>query len=234
MRDKFGLDFHIVNTELMRNLRRTRGLHTNPWSHFPRLITSIDFLKRDRPMRLFRDLLPVDDEPRYRCKFDILIVDEAHNVAPVGRGKYATDSSRTLAIRTISPHFEHRLFLTATPHNGYKESFTALLELLDNQRFARGIEPDRQQLQLVMVRRMKSELPAQFDGTPRFPKRRIEAIEVDYSKEEKQAHAWLHEYIELRQNNPKDEVERYATEFMIKCSRSACSLPHGFSARTLE
>ena len=216
MRDKFGLEFRIVNAELMRTLRRTRGLHTNPWSHFPRLITSIDFLKRDRPMRLFKELLPAEDEPKYPRKFDILIIDEAHNIAPVGRGKYATDSMRTLAIRTIAPHFEHKLFLTATPHNGYKESFTALLELLDNQRFARGIEPDRQQLQLVMVRRMKSELPPQFDGTPRFPKRHIQAVEVAYTEEEKRAHAWLHEYTELRQQNPKDAVERYATEFMMK------------------
>lgn len=191
MRDKFGLEFRIVDAELMRTLRRTRGLHTNPWSHFPRLITSIDFLKRDRPMRLFKEILPAEDEPKYPRKFDILIIDEAHNIAPVGRGKYATDSLRTLAIRTIAPNFEHKLFLTATPHNGYKESFTALLELLDNQRFARGIEPDRQQLQLVMVRRMKSELPPQFDGTPRFPKRSIQAIEVSYSDEEKKAHTWL-------------------------------------------
>jgi superfamily II DNA or RNA helicase len=216
MRDKFGLEFRIVDTELMRNLRRTRGLHTNPWSHFPRLITSIDYLKRDRPMRLFKELLPAEDEPKYPRKFDILIIDEAHNVAPVGRGKYATDSYRTLAIRTIAPHFEHKLFLTATPHNGYKESFTALLELLDNQRFARGIEPDRQQLQAVMVRRMKMELPKNFDGSDRFKKRRIEAIEVAYTEEEKQAHAWLHEYTGLRQQNPKDAVERYATEFMMK------------------
>ena len=216
MRDKFGLEFRVVDAELMRNLRRTRGLHTNPWSHFPRLITSIDFLKRDRPMRLFKEMLPADDEPKYPRKFDILIIDEAHNIAPVGRGKYATDSMRTLAIRAIAPHFEHKLFLTATPHNGYKESFTALLELLDNQRFARGIAPDRQQLQLVMVRRMKSELPAQFDGTPRFPKRHIQAIEVAYTDEEKQAHARLQEYTELRQQNPKDAIERYATEFMMK------------------
>jgi SNF2 family DNA or RNA helicase len=216
MRDKFGLEFRIVDSEMMRTLRRTRGLHTNPWSHFPRLITSIDFLKRDRPMRLFKELLPADDEPKYPRKFDILIIDEAHNIAPVGRGKYATDSLRTLAIRTLVPHFEHKLFLTATPHNGYKESFTALLELLDNQRFARGIVPDRQQLQLVMVRRMKSELPPQFDGTPRFPKRTIQAIEVAYTEEEKQAHAWLQEYTEIRQQNPKDAVERYATEFMMK------------------
>lgn len=216
MRDKFGLEFRIVDAELMRTLRRTRGLHTNPWSHFPRLITSIDFLKRDRPMRLFKEILPAEDEPKYPRKFDILIIDEAHNIAPVGRGKYATDSLRTLAIRTIAPNFEHKLFLTATPHNGYKESFTALLELLDNQRFARGIEPDRQQLQLVMVRRMKSELPPQFDGTPRFPKRSIQAIEVSYSDEEKKAHTWLQEYTELRQQNPKDAIERYATEFMMK------------------
>ena len=40
MRDKFGLDFRIVDSELMRDLRRQRGIHVNPWSHFPRLITS--------------------------------------------------------------------------------------------------------------------------------------------------------------------------------------------------
>ena len=49
----------------------------------------------------------------------MLIVDEAHNAAPSGRGKYATDSLRTEAIRLLAPHFEHKLFLTATPHNGY-------------------------------------------------------------------------------------------------------------------
>jgi hypothetical protein len=78
------------------------------------------------------------NETRYPRRFNIMIVDEAHNAAPMGRGKYATDSLRTLAIRSLSPHFEHKLFLTATPHNDYKESLTALLEVLDDQRFARG------------------------------------------------------------------------------------------------
>jgi hypothetical protein len=58
MRDKFGLDFRIVDSNLMKELRRSRGIHVNPWSHFPRLITSIDFLKRERPLRLFREILP--------------------------------------------------------------------------------------------------------------------------------------------------------------------------------
>lgn len=49
MRDKFGLEFRIVDSEGLRELRRRRGLHVNPWTHFPRLITSMDFLKRERP-----------------------------------------------------------------------------------------------------------------------------------------------------------------------------------------
>ena len=136
MRDKFGLEFRIVNSALMRRLRRDRGLHAKPWTHFPRLITSLDFLKRDRPLRQFREVLPAPGEPAYPRRFDVLIVDEAHNAAPSGRGKYAMDSLRTEALHALSPHFEHKLFLTATPHNGYPESFSALLELLDQQRFA--------------------------------------------------------------------------------------------------
>ena len=53
------------------------------------------------------------------------------------------DSDRTTLMRAIAGHFEHKLFLTATPHNGYRESFTGLLELLDDLRFSRGLELDR-------------------------------------------------------------------------------------------
>src|ERR671933_389815 len=100
MRDKFGLEFRIVDSALMHALRRDRGLHVNPWTHFPRLITSIDYLKRDRPLRLFREALPGRNEPIFPRRFDLLIVDEAHNAAPAGGGRYATDSDRTRAIRT--------------------------------------------------------------------------------------------------------------------------------------
>ncbi|MDX2098750.1 MAG: DISARM system SNF2-like helicase DrmD, partial [Leptolyngbyaceae cyanobacterium bins.59] len=215
MRDKFGLDFRIVDSALMKDLRRQRGIHVNPWVHFPRLITSIDFLKRDRPLRLFREVLPVEGESLYPRRFDLLIVDEAHNVAPSGSGQYAIDSQRTATIRLLVPHFEHKLFLTATPHNGYPESFTALLELLDAQRFARGVEPDRNQLQVVMVRRLKQEMQ-NWDGSPMFPGRKLEAIAVDYPQTERQAHAALKRYTELRTKGVDDTVEKYATEFVLK------------------
>ncbi|MCY6492294.1 DISARM system SNF2-like helicase DrmD [Leptolyngbya sp. GGD] len=215
MRDKFGLDFRIVDSALMKELRRQRGIHVNPWIHFPRLITSIDFLKRDRPLRLFREVLPAEGESIYPRRFDLLIVDEAHNVAPSGSGQYAIDSQRTATIRLLVPHFEHKLFLTATPHNGYPESFTALLELLDTQRFARGVEPDRNQLQVVMVRRLKQEMQ-NWDGSPMFPGRKLEAIAVDYPQAERQVHASLKRYTELRTKGVDDNVEKYATEFVLK------------------
>lgn len=218
MRDKFGLDFRIVDANLMRELRRRRGIHVNPWAHFPRLITSIDFLKRERPLRLFRETLPAPGEPIYPRKYDLLIVDEAHNCAPSGVGQYSADSLRTQALRELAPHFEHKLFLTATPHNGYRESFSALLELLDNQRFSRGTEPDRKQLEAVMVRRLKSDPSFAFNhlGIRRFPPRILEPIEVPYTDEEREIHAALRQYTKMRSSRAEDNAERFATEFVLK------------------
>jgi hypothetical protein len=124
MRDKFGLEFRIVDSALLHELRRTRGVHTNPWSHFPRLITSIDFIKRERPLRLLKTLLPGPNDSPYPRRFDLLILDEAHNVAPAGKQHYITDSQRTKTLRELTPHFEHKLFLSATPHNGGTATLT--------------------------------------------------------------------------------------------------------------
>lgn len=233
MRDKFGLDFVIVDSKLFSELRRKRGLQVNPWTHYPRLITSIDFLKRDRPLRLFRDVLPAPGEAAFPRRFDVLIVDEAHNIAPSGRGSIQVDSMRTGAIRTLSPHFEHKLFLSATPHNGYFDSFTALLELLDNQRFARGIEPPKEQLRTAVVRRLKNEIVDAW-GKPKFAERKVIPLEVEYTAEERRIHTLLREYTESRQHQARDAVERCATEFVLKLLKKRLfSSPAAF-AGTLE
>ena len=94
----------------------------------------------------------------------MLVVDEAHHVAPAepaaiggGRG-YAVDTQRTIAVRELADTCEHRLFLSATPHNGYPESFTALLEMIDDRRFSRGALLDETALREVTVRRLKRDL----------------------------------------------------------------------------
>ena len=120
------------------------------------------------------------------------------------------------ALRLLVPHFEHKLFLTATPHNGYPESFSALLELLDDQRFARSTEIDRKQLKAVMVRRLKSELPPNWDGSPRFPKRTLEPLEVPYTDAERQIHTALKTYGQLRAKRSRDNAESMATDFVMK------------------
>ncbi|RZS32204.1 SNF2 domain-containing protein [Herbihabitans rhizosphaerae] len=229
MRDKFGLDFRIVDAELLRQLRRQQGLYVNPWTHYPRLIVSVDWFKRERPRRLLREILP--STPRYPRAFDLLVVDEVHTCAPGGRGKYAVDSLRTKAIRELAPHCEHRLFLSATPHNGYLESFTALLELLDDHRFQRGVRPTDEQLARVMVRRLKSELPPRWDGTPRFSARRLDYIEVDYSEPERRAHELLASYARSRRDTVgADKAARTAADFVTTLlKRRLFSSPTAFA-----
>lgn len=231
MRDKFGLEFVIVDSEMVRELRRKRGVRSNPWSHFPRLITSIDYLKRDKSLRALKDILPV--EGTYPRRIDMLVVDEAHMVAPSSSGKYAIDTQRTRAIRMLAPHCEHKLFLTATPHNGYLESFTALLELLDHQRFTRGMRPNPEQLQAIMVRRLKSEMIA-FDGKPLFPVRQLKEIPVPYTETEKTVHQALQRYGKLRKQRMQSKSGAYLVDFVLKLIKKRLfSSPLAF-AKTLS
>lgn len=188
--EKFGLDFTIVNTEACAQLRRRKGSSANPFRVYPRTIVSLPWLRGDKAQRILRELLPPDG-PAYPRTFDLLILDEAHHVAPAApKQRYAVDSEQTKLIRWLAPHFEHRLFLSATPHNGYQESFTALLEIVDDQRFARGISPDPKAQKEVVVRRLKSDPLLQG----RFPARRNIPIPVEYPQHERDVHdllAWF-------------------------------------------
>jgi ERCC4-related helicase len=213
MQEKFGLEFRIVDTDAIKRLRRERGIHANPWTSFPRLIASMDWMKSGEGLRLLKDALP--PHVTYPRKFDILVVDEAANVAPAAAICYAMPSWRTRLIRTLAPHFEHRLFLSATPHNGYQESFTSLLELLDDQRFARGVMPDGKQLQRVMVRRLKTDLVDE-KGQPIYPKREILPLEVDYTPEEREIHRLLASYIHSRTEQATEASSGFGMGFIHK------------------
>jgi len=227
MWERFGLEFRIVDTDYIKRLRRERGIHANPWTSFPRLITSMDWMKQGEGLRNLKDILP--PHIIYPRKFDILIVDEAHNIAPATASRYAIESQRTRAIRTIAPHFEHRLFLSATPHNGYQESFTSLLELLDNQRFARTVMPDEKQLQRVMVRRLKSDL-VDSDGNPIYPKRELLPLEINYTEEEKRTHSLLRKFTKSRLESVEGTRRAFGTEFIhMLLKKRLFSSPMAFS-----
>lgn len=235
MQEKFGLDFRVVDAALVQRLRRERGVTANAFTHFPRLIISLDWIKLPLAQRLLREALP--PTVGYPRPLDILVVDEVHQCAPAGTGKYATDSLRTRAMRALTPYFEHRLFLSATPHNGYRESFTALLELLDPQRFARGVDPNDAALTRSIVRRLKSTLRQdpvlgrKADGTPRFPERRIEALEVSYTPDEQELHRLLQEYTASRGRSiSTSNANRQATNFVsLLLKKRLFSSPEAFA-----
>ena len=198
MRDKFGLDFTIVNSDLMAQVRRTHGLHANPFLMFPRVIVSMAWLPQVRAQRLLRDVYAQASNPKSgkQFAFDILVVDEAHHVAPAspsaaagGRG-YAVDTQRTVAVRQLADKCEHRLFLSATPHNGHPESFTALLEMIDSRRFSRGALLDSKALQDVTVRRLKRDLPGKG-----FKNRVVNALTFTPRDDEQEMFALLDEIV---------------------------------------
>ncbi|WP_278265429.1 DISARM system SNF2-like helicase DrmD [Nocardia sp. AG03] len=167
MREKFGLDFTIVNSDLIRRVRRSHGLNANPFGLFPRVIVSMAWLPSLRAQQMLREVYASAGKASTarRYAFDVLVVDEAHHVAPAGptavggRRGYAIDSNRTIATRDLAQRCEHRLFLSATPHNGYSESFTALLEMIDGRRFTRSGILDETALKDVAVRRLKTDIP---------------------------------------------------------------------------
>ncbi|MGA5707439.1 DISARM system SNF2-like helicase DrmD [Streptomyces cellulosae] len=219
MAEKFGLEFTIVDSEHCARLRRTHGTAANPFRVHPLTIVSLPWLRGQKAQRLLDEVIGAPEESpdgEHKRFFDLLVLDEAHHVAPAApKQVYAVDSQQTKLIRRLVPHFEHRLFLSATPHNGYPESYTALLELIDDQRFARGVDPDKEALKDTVVRRLKSTV-TNADGTPRFRTRRTRELPVDYTPQECAIHELLGSFAELRRKKltPKARGGRRAADLV--------------------
>ncbi len=216
LRDKFGLDFEIVNSETMKTFRRTFGVHANPFRVYPRVIVSMSWLPSPRAERMLEEVYASVKDARTadRRAFDVLVVDEAHHVAPAtpsrsnaDRARYAVDSNRTTAVRRLAELCEHRLFLSATPHNGYTESFTALLEMVDPQRFARGADLDEEALKQVAVRRLKRDLPDEG-----FHLREVRPLWFDPSADEAEAYEKLIAFTRRRNTAVQQERGRRASD----------------------
>ena len=169
LESKFGLTFTIIDRDYLTVLRRERGYGANPWAAGTRFLISHSLMSDETYVGGLRDLLG-DFRPRA-----LLILDEAHHAAPASGSRYAVDSQFTKAIRGLAERFEHRLFLSATPHNGHSNSFSALLEILDPQRFTSGVPVKPRELDAVMVRRLKSDL-RHFGA--KFPERKVEAFVI--------------------------------------------------------
>ena len=171
LEERFGLTFELLDRHYVARVRRERGFGVNPWTTHSRFLVSHNLLVDPayaEPMRAWID------EKRAGS---LLILDEAHHAAPSSGGRYGIETKFTRTVRDIGWRFEHRLFLSATPHNGHSNSFSTLLELLDPYRFTRGVKvKGKKELEPVMVRRLKEDIRQVQGGG--FPNRNVVRLEI--------------------------------------------------------
>jgi superfamily II DNA or RNA helicase len=202
LEQRFGLGFEVLDKDYVVRVRRERGYAANPWATHARFLISQRLLVDETYAGPLRDWLG-DFRPG-----SLLILDEAHHAAPASSSRYAIDSKITRAIRDLAPRFEHRLFLSATPHNGHSNSFSALLEILDPQRFCCGVPVKKKLLEEVMVRRLKDDIRAVQGG---FPHREVHQIDIDglpTDAPELRLSALLDDYRRMRENQLKGASKR--------------------------
>lgn len=183
MWSKFSLRFDVIDRDSTMKLKRSLGIDANPWRSCPRIIASYHYLKQPDVLEQFRSACRTPKGSPH-LPWDLLVVDEVHNLMP---SPFGEDSELCKMLRMIAPQFEHRLFLTATPHNGHTRCFSGLLELLDPVRFSRTDElkpAEKERVKQIVIRRLKREINARTKP-PRFCTRKPpQAVMLKFSPAE--------------------------------------------------
>jgi superfamily II DNA or RNA helicase len=178
----FHIDARVISSMHRRVLERQLPPGTSPWEHYRCLVASIDYVKKD-PIK--HQVLEVP--------WDLVIVDEAHLAAkPHQSGENQSVSmDRYDFVRELSTRTKHLLFLTATPHNGYTDSYASLLRMLDGHLVSSSIsEPviNRELAKENICQRRRKDVENWFkehseEENP-FPQRKQEEVLIDLASSE--------------------------------------------------
>ena len=241
LRRKFNLDFRVIDSDSTFKLRRELGIDTNPWKAFPRIITSMDYLRMPDVLQQFlqasgagADAETNGNRTTAHAPWDLLIVDEVHHFAPQSGSRA---SQRTRMLREIRFLFEHRLFASATPHNGKTVCFTGVLELLDPIRFQMTTEMDardKAHLGEVRIRRLKDDINKQSIRPPFAEQLPPVELKLNLSSQESALYAALREYRKKGQASlgKASAAERWLGQFIYSLlTKRLLSCPFAF-ART--
>ncbi len=183
LKNKFNEDFKII--------KRGNFLSNSDsnWSHFNRIITSIDFIKN-----------PSYTEEILSRKWDIVIFDEAHRL----RRDYSKITRSYVFAEKIAKRTECLLLLTATPFRGKLEELYYLTHLVDPNLFGTyhafvndyivGAKTDlKEKISKVLLRRRKVEIGG-------FTKRFAKTVMIELSDQEKQFYEETTEYVRREYN----------------------------------
>ncbi len=120
----FHIPARIISTRHRREMERELPAGANPWEHYRFLITSVDYAKQ-----------PAIKNQILEQQWSVVVIDEAHQGAKPHQGgpdqRVRMDRWELAKLLAASDRVRHLLLLTATPHNGYTDSFASLLRMLD-------------------------------------------------------------------------------------------------------
>ncbi|MFI1304961.1 SNF2-related protein [Streptomyces sioyaensis] len=111
---RFSIPLVRLDSLGIQRIQREIPAGRNPFTHYKRVIISVDTLKNIGQYRHHLE----------RIKWDAVVIDESHNLINQG-------SQRRALAETLTPQTDALLLASATPHNGDKRSFADLVSLLD-------------------------------------------------------------------------------------------------------
>ncbi|MDX9700554.1 MAG: DEAD/DEAH box helicase [Rhodocyclaceae bacterium] len=174
--NRFTIPLTRLDSQGLQRVRNRIPANHNPFHYFDRAIISIDTLKQDIDYRHYLE----------NAYWDIIVIDEAHNVAERG-----SNSQRSRLARLLATRSDTLIMLSATPHDGKPESFASLVNMLDPTAIANpsdyGAEDFRDKG--LVIRRFKHHVRDQLAQS--FPERRIEKCHVPASAVEDNAYQAL-------------------------------------------
>jgi ERCC4-related helicase len=119
---RFSIPLVRLDSLGIQRIQREIPAGRNPFTHYKRVIISVDTLKNIGQYRHHLE----------RIQWDAVVIDESHNLINQG-------SQRRALAETLAPRTDALLLASATPHNGDKRSFADLVSLLDP---AAIVDPD--------------------------------------------------------------------------------------------
>lgn len=152
---RFTLPLVRLDSQGIQRVRNHLPTHANPFHFYDRSIISLDTLKQPK----FREYLA-------HAWWDVIVLDEAHNVAATDGMKLSNDLAELLSSRSDS-----LIMLSATPHNGRKKSFASLMNMLDPTAIADPENYGPEDIQGMYVRRFRKNVMADLKAN--VPERKM-------------------------------------------------------------
>jgi ERCC4-related helicase len=171
---EFWARFTIPLTRLdsigIQRVRKEIPTNHNPFNYYDKTIISVDTLKQNAEYRTYLE----------NVYWDIIIIDEAQNVADRGAGSLRNKVAGLLAQRS-----DTLIMLSATPHDGRPKSFASLMNMLDPTAIANPEEYGKDDIKGLFIRRFKKDIQQQVSSA--FKERQISTAKIPASEVEEEA-----------------------------------------------